>query len=77
MVSHDDRVGVVVVDVGNAGLRVRYAPEGTVMGTIPEGAAVTIEEGPITLDDVNWYRIISVTTRLEGWVSGEFLALAP
>ncbi|MBN1249437.1 MAG: TIGR00341 family protein [Anaerolineae bacterium] len=68
---------VTAVDVGRAGLRVRYAPEGTVMGTLPEGAAVVILEEPVTLDGVTWYHIVSVTNRLEGWVSGEFLTISP
>lgn len=68
---------VTVIDVSSAGLAVRYAPEGVVMGRLPEGAAVVIQEDPVTLDDVTWYHIVSVTTRLEGWVSGEFLTVNP
>ena len=63
-----------VTGVGRTGLRVRYSPDGTVMGRIDEGTAVVVEEGPLIVGETTWYRIVSMADRLEGWVSGEYLA---
>ncbi|MGC9396357.1 MAG: DUF389 domain-containing protein [Anaerolineae bacterium] len=67
---------VFVTDVGRAGLRVRYSPDGTVMGHIAEGTAVMVEDGPVVVGETTWYRVISTIDRLEGWVAAEYLALA-
>ncbi len=64
---------VVVEGVGPAGLRVRYSPEGTVMGRLAEGDSVEILEGPVVIDGEIWYRISSPTDRLQGWVVGQYL----
>lgn len=66
-----------VVDVGFSGLRVRYSPNGLVMGRLAEGVQVLVLEGPITIDDVAWYRVQSTEDYLEGWVSETYLALTP
>jgi len=68
---------LTVVDVGSAGLRVRYAPDGQVMGRIAEGSAVVILQGPVQSGNVTWYQVNAITTHLQGWVSGEFLAPGP
>ena len=65
-----------IVDVGTNGLRVRYSPAGTVMGRIAEGSAVVVLDGPVELDEIAWYRVVSLEDRLEGWVSEEYLAPA-
>jgi uncharacterized hydrophobic protein (TIGR00271 family) len=64
---------LIVTGVGSGGLRVRYAPDGTVMGRLAEGEVVTVLEKPIEMDGTLWYHVISQRTRLEGWVAGEFL----
>jgi len=68
---------LTVVDVGSAGLRVRYAPDGQVMGRIAEGSAVVVLQGPVQSGSVTWYQVNAITTHLQGWVSGEFLAPGP
>jgi hypothetical protein len=68
---------LTVVEVGSAGLRVRYAPDGQVMGRIAENSAVVVLQGPVQIDDVTWYHVNAITTHLQGWVSGEFLAPEP
>lgn len=68
---------VAVTNVGSAGLRVRYSPDGVVMGRLQEGAAVIVAEGPVIIDEVNWYHVISTEMRLEGWVDGRYLSLTP
>ena len=65
---------VVVDEVGSGGLRVRYSPNGTVMGRLTEGDTVAIIEGPVVIDGEAWYRVFSPADRLEGWVVGRFLA---
>ncbi len=65
---------VVVEEVGVAGLRVRYSPEGPVMGRFDEGDTVEIVEGPVVIEGEAWYRVSSPTRRLEGWVVGRYLA---
>jgi len=63
-----------VVDVGRTGLRVRYSPDGTIMGRIAEGTAVIVVDGPLVVGETMWYRVISTVDRLEGWVAAEYLA---
>lgn len=67
-----------VAGVGEAGLSVHYSPDGTIMGRVPEGAGVIVLEGPVTVGDDAWYRVLSPANRLEGWVNGASLdATAP
>ncbi|MCD6284889.1 MAG: DUF389 domain-containing protein [Anaerolineae bacterium] len=68
---------LTVVNVGSAGLRVRYAPDGQTMGRIAEGSAVVVLQGPVQSGDVIWYQVNAIATHLQGWVSGEFLAPGP
>jgi len=68
---------MTVIDVGSAGLRVRYAPDGQVMGRIAGGSAVVVLQGPVQSGDGAWYQVNAIATHLQGWVSGEFLALSP
>ncbi len=68
---------VAVTGVGSAGLRVRYSPNGEVMGQMPEGMSVIILEGPVNLAGIAWYRVTSMVTRLEGWVDGTYLTPTP
>jgi hypothetical protein len=65
---------LTVTDVGGAGLRIRYAPNGLVLDRIAEGTSVVVLEGPVTVDDEAWYRVRVEAQRLEGWVSGEYLS---
>ena len=66
---------LTVTDVGSAaGLRIRYAPNGLVLGRVAEGTSVIVLEGPVTIDDVSWYRVRVEAQRLEGWVAGEYLS---
>lgn len=67
----------VVVDVGSAGLRVRYAPGGIVMDRINDGDQVIALDGPVTVDESVWYRVLSPIDHLEGWMGGEYLSLSP
>lgn len=62
-----------VANVGRTGLRVRYSPDGTVMGRIAEGTAVIVLDGPLVVGETTWYRVISTVDRLEGWVVAEYL----
>lgn len=62
-----------VAEVSYNGLRVRYSPGGLILGRLPEGATVTVLEGPIKVADDIWYRIFNADKHLEGWVSGEYL----
>ena len=68
---------LTVVDVGRTGLRVRYSPEGVVMGQLDEGTAVVVLAGPVLVDDVAWYRISAPGAYIDGWVDGTYLAPAP
>lgn len=64
-----------VAQVGQAGLRVRYSPGGTVMGRLSEGSQVTVLEGPVNVDGVLWYRVSAEANRLEGWVGESYLSM--
>ncbi len=66
-----------VVNVGSAGLRVRYSPEGVVMGRLPEDTPVVVLEGPVNLHGITWYHVLGTTTQLEGWVDGDYLVPSP
>ncbi len=64
--------------VGARGLRVRYAPQGLVVGHIPQGSRVIILEGPVVAEGHTWYRITAPDHHIEGWVAGAYLvAQAP
>ncbi len=65
---------MLVMDVGRTGLRVRYSPDGTVMGRIAEGTAVIVVDGPVVVGETTWYRVISTADWLEGWVVSTYLA---
>jgi len=62
-----------VVNVGRTGLRVRYSPDGMVMGRIADGTAVIVLDGPLVVGEQMWYRVISTVDWLEGWVAAEYL----
>ena len=66
-----------VVNVGSAGLRVRYSPDGVVMGRLPLDTPVVVLEGPTNYHGVTWYHVLGMTTQLEGWVDGDYLAPFP
>jgi uncharacterized hydrophobic protein (TIGR00271 family) len=66
-----------VSNVGLGGLRVRYAPGGQVMGRLENGNSVIILDDPISLDGALWYHIVDQSTRLEGWVAGDYLSVTP
>lgn len=65
---------LTVIEVGSAGLRIRYAPNGLVLDRVAEGTSVIVLEGPVTLDDTAWYRVRVEAQRLEGWVAAEYLS---
>jgi uncharacterized hydrophobic protein (TIGR00271 family) len=62
-----------VSDVGRTGLRVRYSPDGMVMGSIAAGTAVIVVDGPVVVGQTTWYRVVSTADRLEGWVAADYL----
>ncbi|MCP4540444.1 MAG: DUF389 domain-containing protein [Chloroflexi bacterium] len=64
---------LMVAGVDRTGLRVRYSPNGLVVGRLQEGTAVVVTDGPITLNEKIWYRIFSATDQLEGWVMADYL----
>jgi len=55
------------------GLRVRYSPDGVVVGSLQEGVSVIVTDGPVTLKGQTWYRVFSAVDQLEGWVAGDYL----
>ncbi len=54
-------------------LRVREAPQGPVVGTVPEGAVVYQLEGPQTMGGTAWYRVMDTAQQLTGWVAVSYL----
>ncbi len=66
-----------ISNVGPAGLRIRYAPNGTVMGQLAPGTEVIVLEGPVEFEDEVWYHVHSIPDWLEGWVPEEYLSTVP
>jgi hypothetical protein len=69
------RTGAVVSGTGDC-LNVRDAAKstGAKLGCLPDGTAVTIAEGPTTVDSTVWYRIEPAgSVEKSGWVSGKYL----
>lgn len=76
--ASDLRVGAQAsVATGGDPLRVRSRPttDGDRLGSLPNGAAVTIVGGPQSADGRTWWEV--QTSSLTGWVVGDFLAAAP
>ncbi|HEY1013756.1 MAG TPA: SH3 domain-containing protein [Herpetosiphonaceae bacterium] len=69
--------GAATVATGGDPLRVRSRPttDGDRLGSLPNGAAVTIVGGPQDAEGRIWWEV--QTPSLTGWVVGEFLAVAP
>jgi hypothetical protein len=65
-----------VSQAGPLGLRVRYSPDGLVVGRLTEDTPVIVLDGPIATDPDGqaWYRVFSEADQLEGWVVGDYLA---
>lgn len=57
----------VVVNVGNAPLRLRAAPglQARVVGTLPAGREVVVREGPVLADGYTWWQVEMGNQR--GW----------
>lgn len=57
----------IVVNVGNAPLRLRAAPglQARVVGTLPAGREVVLREGPVLADGYTWWRVEA--GRQQGW----------
>lgn len=68
---------LTVTGAGSAGLRVRYSPEGVVMGRLPEGTAIVVLAGPVEIGEVAWYRVSAPAVHIDGWVDSAYLAPAP
>ncbi|MDX9952450.1 MAG: TIGR00341 family protein [Anaerolineae bacterium] len=64
---------LVVSDVGAAGLRVRYSPDGLEVGRLPEGTVVIVTGGPVTVAGAVWYQVQTLDGTLVGWVSATYL----
>lgn len=65
---------LTVSDVGRAGLRVRYSPNGLEVSRLAEGTAVLVLDGPTMVEGERWYRVQTLDATLVGWVSGAYLA---
>lgn len=68
---------LTVTGAGSAGLRVRYSPDGVVMGRLSEGTPIVVLAGPVQIGETAWYRVSAPAVQLDGWVDGTYLAPAP
>lgn len=67
-----------VLGTGGSGVRVRSGPGSSydIRGVVPEGAVVTVQDGPQSDDDQTWYQIRGTDgsgDRIRGWVVGMYL----
>ena len=67
-----------VLGTGGSGVKVRSGPGPSydIRGVVPEGATVTIQDGPRTDGDLTWYQIRSTDgsgVQVRGWVAGMYL----
>jgi uncharacterized protein YgiM (DUF1202 family) len=70
-----DRVRVQTDD-GTA-LNLRSAANGTVTGSLADGALAWVIDGPETLASGNWYRLQAVSGGATGWATAQFLIVDP
>ena len=68
-----------VLGTGETGVRVRSGPGSSydIRGILPEGATVTVQDGPQSDGDLNWYQVRGTDgsgQRIRGWVSGQYLS---
>ncbi|MBA2289253.1 MAG: SH3 domain-containing protein [Chloroflexia bacterium] len=76
-IAPGDRVRVQTGDGG--GLNVRSAP-GTgsaIVGSIADGSYAMVMDGPLESDTGNWYMLDQPETGTSGWVTAQFLIVAP
>ena len=67
-----------VLGTGGSGVKVRSGPGPTndVRGVVPEGASVTVQDGPQSDGSLTWYQIRGTDgsgARVRGWVAGMYL----
>lgn len=67
-----------VLGTGGTGVRVRSGPGSSydIRGIVPEGATVTVQDGPQIDGDQTWYQIRGTDgsgERIRGWVAGQYL----
>lgn len=65
-----------IANTGGAGIYLRDAPGGKIMGTLPEGAPVQILYRRETINEVEWIEIRDVLGRT-GWILSQFLIIKP
>lgn len=66
-----------IENTGGSGLRLRQTPGGTEVRVLPDGTLVTLlEDAPVQQGGTTWRRV-RVIGGEEGWVSQEFLTIAP
>ncbi len=66
-----------IENTGGSGLRLRQSPGGTEVRVLPDGTLVTLlEDAPVQQGGVTWRRV-RVIGGEEGWVSQDFLTIAP
>ena len=66
---------IVFVNTDTLNLRADASIDAEIVQTLTEGQYGTVFEGPVSADEIDWYRVsIAGDESVEGWVSGEFLS---
>jgi uncharacterized hydrophobic protein (TIGR00271 family) len=65
-----------IANTGGAGVYLREAPAGNIIGALPEGAPVQILYQRVTVGQVVWIQISDLLGR-QGWVQAQFLSIKP
>lgn len=69
-------VARVTGDTGKA-VPTYYAPGALIVGELEDGTVVQVLQGPVEVSGTQWYKVVSATTYLEGWIDGANLDIAP
>ncbi len=67
----------VRVQTGGSALNLRSTANGTITGSLANGATAWVIDGPEQLNNGNWYRLQATSSGATGWATAEFLIVDP
>ncbi|MBA2758834.1 MAG: SH3 domain-containing protein [Chloroflexia bacterium] len=76
-IAPGDRVRVQTSDGGALNVRSGPGTGSAVVGSVADGSYAMVIDGPVESTTGNWYMVDQATTGTSGWVTAQFLIVAP